>query len=201
MKIILLAAGLSSRLNTGEQKLIKKYNEKPLIYNSLAACLESFDTTIVLGYKSDEVRGCAEKFIRDNQPTHSCTYVINESYSSGQFSSCITGLEKVNDDFMFVLSDTPNIDSNLIKKVAEQFFLMPQEYNCLRPFVGDKPIHPIAFRKETKQAILTFYKQNKHVDFRQVLQDEFFRIKKIKIEEQKYYKDVDTLKDLDQDIS
>lgn len=154
MEIILLAAGLSKRLGTGEQKAIKTYRGEKLILHSLSACLECFDVVVVTGYRSDEVSSCISDFLKNRDFEHNCRIVFNEEYETGQFSSCMSGMKATTGDFMFVLCDTPNLDRMLIDKVYCEFKRLPDDIDVLRPLASSVPIHPVVFRSSARSVLM-----------------------------------------------
>ena len=114
IKAILLAAGKSKRLKS-ENKLIKKFKNKPLINHSLLALHNSKadKIVIVLGYQHKEVK----KVIKKNKKN---TFVLNKKFRLGMSSSIITGLRKISKKdkgFIIVQSDMPFIKTSDINKI------------------------------------------------------------------------------------
>ena len=77
---ILLAAGQSKRLKS-ENKLIKLYKKKPLIYHSLKALHKSKvnKVIIVLGHQHKVVK----KMIKKNQKN---IFIFNRNYKKGKYT-------------------------------------------------------------------------------------------------------------------
>ena len=87
---ILLAAGQSKRIK-GENKLIKTFKKKPLIYHSLKSLQKSKvnKIIIVLGYQSNDVK----KIIKKNKKIK---FVLNKKFKQGISSSIKVVLKKIN---------------------------------------------------------------------------------------------------------
>ena len=114
IKAVLLAAGKSKRLRS-ENKLIKKFKNKPLIYHSLLALHKSKadKIVIVLGYQHKEVK----KVINRNKKN---IFVLNKKFKLGMSSSINTGLRKISKKdkgFIIVQSDMPFIKTSDINKI------------------------------------------------------------------------------------
>ena len=114
IKAILLAAGKSKRLRS-ENKLIKKFKNKPLINHSLLALHKSKadKIVIVLGYQHKEVK----KVIKKNKKN---IFVLNKKFRLGMSSSINTGLRKISKKdkgFIIVQSDMPFIKTSDINKI------------------------------------------------------------------------------------
>ena len=138
IKAILLAAGQSKRLKD-ENKLIKKFKNKPLINHVLNSLLKSKvnKIIIVLGYENKKLR----KIIKKNNKN---IFVMNKKFKSGISTSIKSGLRKIskNDEgFMVVQSDMPFIKSSDINKV----------YNSIKK--GKSLVHVLKFRNKVGNPI------------------------------------------------
>ena len=116
IKAILLAAGQSKRIKS-ENKLIKRFKNKPLINHSLQALYKSKvdKIIIVLGYQNKEVR----KVINKNKKN---IFVLNKKFRLGISSSINIGLKKVSKKdkgFIIVQSDMPFIKTSDINKLYQ----------------------------------------------------------------------------------
>ena len=114
IKAVLLAAGKSKRLRS-ENKLIKKFKNKPLINHSLLALHKSKadKIVIVLGYQHKEVK----KVIKKNKKN---IFVLNKKFRLGMSSSINAGLRKISKKdkgFIIVQSDMPFIKTSDINKI------------------------------------------------------------------------------------
>ena len=111
---ILLAAGQSKRI-PNENKLIKKFKNKPLINHILKSLIKSKinKIIIVLGYEHLKIKKVLLKSKKIN-------LVINKYYKKGISSSIKIGIKKINKQnkgFMIVQSDMPFIKSHHINKI------------------------------------------------------------------------------------
>ena len=111
---ILLAAGESKRIPK-ENKLLKKFKNKPLVNHILESLIKSKvnKIIIVLGYEHSKVKKILIK-------KKKITLVINKDYKKGMSSSIKSGLKKVsknNKGFMIIQSDMPYIKSSHINKI------------------------------------------------------------------------------------
>ena len=123
IKAILLAAGQSKRLK-GENKLIKKFKNKPLINHSLKALVKSKvnKIVIVLGYQNKEIK----KIIKKNKKN---IFVINKKFRLGMSSSIKVGLRKISKKdkgFIIIQSDMPFIKASDINKIYDS--ILKKEY-------------------------------------------------------------------------
>tara|TARA_B100000029_G_scaffold474791_1_gene517468 strand:- start:168 stop:743 length:576 start_codon:yes stop_codon:yes gene_type:complete len=133
IKAILLAAGQSKRLN-GENKLIKKFKNKPLINHSLTTLIKSKvkKIIIVLGYQKKEIK----KIIKKNKKN---VYVTNNKFRLGMSSSIKIGLKKISKKdkgFIIVQSDMPFIKTSIINKI----------YNSI--LYKKKIVHVLKYKKK-----------------------------------------------------
>ena len=133
IKAILLAAGQSKRLN-GENKLIKKFKNKPLINHSLTTLIKSKvkKIIIVLGYQKKEIK----KIIKKNKKN---VYVTNNKFRLGMSSSIKIGLKKISKKdkgFIIVQSDMPFIKTSDINKI----------YNSI--LYKKKIVHVLKYKKK-----------------------------------------------------
>ena len=114
IKGILLAAGQSRRLKN-ENKLIKIFKDKPLIYHTLNSVKNSKikKLIIVLGYQFKEVK----KKIKKNKKI---IFVHNKNYKNGMSSSIKSGLKKISKKdkgFIILQSDMPFVKTSDINKI------------------------------------------------------------------------------------
>ena len=114
IRAILLAAGQSKRLK-GENKLIKKFKNKPLINHTINSLVKSkiSKIIIVLGHQDKEIK----KIIKKNKKI---IFILNKKYKSGMSSSIKVGLKKIskkNEGFLIAQSDMPFIKSSDINKI------------------------------------------------------------------------------------
>jgi molybdenum cofactor cytidylyltransferase len=116
IKAILLAAGQSKRLKD-ENKLIKKFKNKPLLNHVLNSLVKSKvqKIIIVLGYQNKQLR----RIIKKNNKN---IFVVNKKFKSGMSTSIKSGLRKISKKdkgFIIVQSDMPFIKSSDINKIYD----------------------------------------------------------------------------------
>ena len=114
IKAIFLAAGQSKRLKN-ENKLLKKFKNKPLLNNALKSDQKSKikEIIIVLGHQFKEIK----KIIKNNKKFK---FVINKNHKQGMSSSIKTGLKKVtkkDKGFIILQSDMPFVKTSDINKI------------------------------------------------------------------------------------
>ena len=114
IKAILLAAGQSKRLKN-ENKLIKKFKNKPLVNHVVSALIKSKvnKIVIVLGYQNKQLKKIIYKSKKN-------IFIENKKFKLGISSSIKTGLRKVskNDNgFIIIHSDMPFIKTSYINKI------------------------------------------------------------------------------------
>tara|TARA_Y100000022_G_scaffold188247_1_gene186398 strand:- start:718 stop:1290 length:573 start_codon:yes stop_codon:yes gene_type:complete len=187
IKAILLAAGQSKRLK-GENKLTKKFNNKPLITYPLNSLLKSKvnKVLIILGFESSKVK----KIIKKNKKIN---FLINKSFKSGISSSIKTGLKKVNKKdkgFIIVQSDMPFIKTTDINKIYNS---IKKENNLVHVLKYKNRIgNPIGF---DISVLKKFQKLKGDFGAKYMVK----RLKKktnfIKIKSEKVFKDLDLKKD------
>jgi len=150
IKAILLAAGKSKRLR-GENKLIKKFKNKPLINHPLSAlCKSKADKiVIVLGYQYKEVK----KVIKSNKKN---IFVLNKKFRLGMSSSINAGLKKISKKdkgFIIVQSDMPFIKTSDINKIYNSITKKRHLVHALK--FNNKIGNPIGF----DSSVLTRFKR------------------------------------------
>lgn len=141
MTIIMLAAGLSNRME-GKNKLLLPYKGKPLILNTLESVLKFSDNILmVLGHEREKI----EKILPENIKT-----VYNENYEKGQITSIYKALEEIDDDIMIVPSDLPLLSSPDFSQIYEAL----KTNSIARPYHRGTMGHPVGMRKEIRDLIL-----------------------------------------------
>ena len=144
MTVILLAAGLSSRM--GENKLLLPYNSRPLIQSSLEAALSfSGDVIVVTGYERERIEEAVAGYgIRT---------VYAAGYMEGQKQSTLTGIRaSCDDDFAIVPGDLPLITLQDYEATAS----LLSSHSISRAVHRGVPGHPVMFRKEHRKRLLAF---------------------------------------------
>lgn len=143
MTTILLAAGLSERM--GENKLLLPYKGRTIIESTLNAIQHICDRIIV-------VVGNDKERVMDVLSSYNVEFLYNPEYKTGQRSSTIAGIESVDDDFAVLPGDLPLLE----EKDVEGIFSLLSNYSISRAFYNDIPGHPVAYRKENRERLLSF---------------------------------------------
>ena len=115
IRAILLAAGQSKRLK-GENKLIRKFKNKPLINHAINSLIKSKISKIIVVVGHDDRK--IKKIIKKSKKI---IFIFNKKYESGISSSIKVGLKKIskkNKGFIVVQSDMPFIKSSDINKIC-----------------------------------------------------------------------------------
>ena len=123
IKAIFLAAGQSKRLKN-ENKLLKKFKNKPLIHYALNSVQKSKvkEIIIVLGHQFKEIK----KIIKNNKKFK---FVINKNYKNGMSTSIKEGLKKItkkDKGFIILQSDMPFVKPSDINKIYKS--LLTKKY-------------------------------------------------------------------------
>ena len=184
---ILLAAGESKRIPT-ENKLIKRFKDKPLINHILNSLIKSKVNKIIIVLGHEHLR--LKKIILKSKKI---TSQINKNYKNGISSSIKTGLKKINKKnkgFIIVQSDMPFIRSLHINKIYNS--LLKKDYLVHVLKYKNKIGNPIGFNilvlnkfekiKEDIGAKYLVKKLSKNTNF-------------IKVTTKKIFKDIDLKKD------
>ena len=187
IKAILLAAGQSKRFK-GENKLIKKFKQKPLINHSLAALVKSKvkKIIVVLGYQHKDVK----KIINKNKKI---IFVINKNFKLGISSSIKTGIKKISKKdkgFIIVQSDMPFIKTSDINKIYNSIIKKKHLVHVLK--FKKKIGNPIGF---DNSVLVKFRRMKGDVGAKFMVK----RLKKntnfIKVSNRRVFKDLDIKKD------
>lgn len=144
MTTIVLAAGLSTRM--GENKLLMLYDNKPIIEHVLStACKASDKVIVVVGFEKEKLKPILDRYKVD--------IVFNEEYIKGQLSSIKRGLSAIiDDDFSFITGDLPLIRADDFIRVFDAL----KSYKSSRASYNKIPGHPVAYKKEYREKLLTF---------------------------------------------
>ena len=145
MTIIILAAGLSERM--GENKMLLPFNGHELI-------LETIDKALSYSKKVNVVIGYQRERMEEALSGKSVNIVYADDYLSGQMASTKRGIESVeDDDFAILPGDLPLVmldDFLGCEKALEGH----QISRCVSQGI---PGHPVMFRKENRERILSFH--------------------------------------------
>ena len=137
---IILAGGLSSRAKSN--KLHFLVDGKPLLIHTIESIYPVVDLLIVVTGKYDED---IRSFVKEDEKIK---IVYNKDYEKGMFSSVLTGVKEVNDDFFVLPGDIP-----FIKK--ETFLTLLKGNKKVRfPTYLGKEGHPLFIKKELIKELL-----------------------------------------------
>ncbi len=187
IKAILLAAGQSKRLN-GQNKLMKKFKNKPLINHSLIALIKSNvkKIIIVLGYQNKELK----KIINNNKKN---IFVINNKFRLGISSSIKVGLKKIpkkDKGFIIVQSDMPFIKSSIINKIHNSILKKNKIVHVLK--YKKKIGNPIGFNIK---ALNKFKKIKGDIGAKYIVKRLKSNTNYIEVRSKKIFKDIDKISD------
>ncbi len=144
MTTILLAAGLSSRM--GRNKLLLPFRGRTVIEKTLSSVLEVSEKVIVVtGFERERIESLLSSYGVD--------FVYNPDYESGQRGSSMRGIEGVrDDDFAILPGDLPLLERSDITPL----FSALESHSIVRPSYNSIPGHPVCYRKENREKLLSF---------------------------------------------
>jgi molybdenum cofactor cytidylyltransferase len=178
---ILLGAGGGTR--SGGEKLFWLYENKPIIYHSVANSLRAdLPTILVLGYRHAEILSLIEDLTEDPL----LTVVINDHWRAGQGSSTKVGARRLDRGkrFFISLGDMPLI-------TPEHYHFLEQfSETVVRPTVHGKVGHPVLHDPFLLDEIL---RQPDSFTMRELLSA--YEVKKIAVDDPAYIRDIDTLQE------
>ena len=147
---LVLSAGFSSRMN--EFKPLLELDGKTLLEHAIglfkAAGIENITT--VLGHRAEELPPILE--------SASSTYVINENYQDGMFSSIQCGvreLRKTSDAFFLLPVDIPFVRPTTIRRLLEEFHNNTAAIVCYPQF-RERRGHPPLINSSIADEILAY---------------------------------------------
>ena len=144
---ILLAAGQSKRMN-GENKLVKKIKDIPVIKHSVRNIMASSidELIVVLGHQKEII----EKLIDKNEKIK---FVFNKDYESGMASSIKTGLNNLSEKaeaFFICLGDMPMVNADIYNQLIKS----RNQKDIIVPTYKGQPGNPVLFDKLMKEKIM-----------------------------------------------
>ncbi|MCF7923954.1 MAG: nucleotidyltransferase family protein [Candidatus Izimaplasma sp.] len=143
---IVLAGGYSSRLGINKMSIF--YKGEPVIVHTIKNMQKVCDRIIVVtGYYHKEI----SKIIQD---IDSVEVVYNSNYQKGMFSSILTGIKKINNDFFIIPGDYPLVSETIYKK------LLTGNKSIRVPSHNHKLGHPIFFEKQYRKLLLNTESDN-----------------------------------------
>ncbi|MCR5731549.1 MAG: nucleotidyltransferase family protein [Sphaerochaetaceae bacterium] len=136
MKLVLLAAGLSKRMN-GKNKLLLPMKESTVFEEAIKSALKyTDDILVVTGYERENLLEIIYKYKVEE--------VFNPLYETGQESSIDAALSKVDEDILIAPSDLPLLSREHYLRAEMGISAHP----CARPCYEGVPGHPVAITKE-----------------------------------------------------
>lgn len=147
--VVLLAAGLSSRMGA-VNKLLISFGGQPLIRRSVELyCSLGMNVIVVLGHEADVVKSALEGL-----PLKT---VFNPNYKTGQQSSVQVGVDKTNlvgDGLLMALADQPLLTREDIADYCRAFYA-GDATKIMVPYCGEKRGNPVLFPIKIARKIQT----------------------------------------------
>ncbi|MEG2337881.1 MAG: selenium cofactor biosynthesis protein YqeC, partial [Clostridium sp.] len=179
---VIMASGFSRRM--GRNKLTMKINGISMIRRVALAATRSNLNKIVLVYRDDYVLDEI-----DDLPIALCK---NTEAESGQSMSIKLGINSLNNNYrgyMFMVSDQPFLDSNIINAVINNFNAK-DDYIAL-PYYGDKKGNPVIFPSYLREDLLSLSGDNGG----KVVIEKCEKINKVFVKDEVKGIDVDTIEE------
>ncbi len=137
---IILAGGYSSRVK--RNKMLLLYNELPIICNVIEAMMDYCTKIVVVtGHYHDEIFDVVNSY-------KNVIVKRNVNYNLGMFSSVITGVKEINDDFFLTPGDYPLIQNKTYEK------LLNAKGTIRVPVFNNRKGHPIFIQKKLIEPLL-----------------------------------------------
>lgn len=143
MDAIILAAGLSERM--GRNKLLLPFHGRTVLNAVIERALPFADRIIVVtGHEREAIEGSIS--------SSKVLFAYNESYRLGQKSSVLRGIIETEEEFFILPGDLPMVMESDIEKTL----LLLSKKRPARCFYNALPAHPVAFRKEDRDKLLSY---------------------------------------------
>ena len=143
MTVIVLAAGQSARM--GENKLLLPLRGRPLILSTIGTTLEfTDDVVVVTGHERERM----EAVLKDC----GARAIYCPDYMKGQKYSTMAGIRETDDDFAILPGDLPLITADDLAGTYE----LLSSHEISRAIYQGIPGHPVMFRKEHRDKLLSF---------------------------------------------
>jgi molybdenum cofactor cytidylyltransferase len=141
---IVLAAGKSSRM--GSNKLLLPFSDCTVLETTLRA-LKGVETVVVTGHRPEELKEVLTRYpIR---------VVHNPRHEEGMTTSFQAGLKAVEADAAFlVLGDQVGLDQRMLSSMV-QALVEDEDALIVSPMYGERPGHPVLFRRSLFGEILS----------------------------------------------
>lgn len=173
---IILAGGYSSRIKTNKMTLI--YNDLPIICNVIESMKDFCNKIIVVtGHYHNEIEKVVNKYDK-------VIVKRNNNYDLGMFSSVITGVKELNNDFFLTPGDYPLIKKETFKKLLDSKGVIRV------PIYNNRRGHPILMKKELIEPLL-----NEPMDSNLKLFRDRYEVNYVETTDEGTVLDVDTMED------
>jgi len=137
---IILAGGFSSRMQDNKMHLL--VDNKPLLLHAIESMKPFVNKIIVVtGHYDQDIRS----FLKEDEKIR---IVFNENYPLGMFSSVLTGVKEVNEDFFILPGDIPFINAGTYEALLKGN--KPVRY----PIYKGKEGHPLFISISLKEKLL-----------------------------------------------
>lgn len=160
MNTVLLAAGLSTRMN-GRQKLLLPWGDETVIGHCVRQAMlglgGSGEVTVVTGCdETDVMEALAPILQQQDEGDFGATelqFVHNARYREGQFSSTLAGVAAMSkgEPFFITMGDLPLVTSAHYSKLVP----LLEGHDAVRPTCGGVPGHPVLHAAKLRDEILT----------------------------------------------
>jgi molybdenum cofactor cytidylyltransferase/nicotine blue oxidoreductase len=156
LAILILAAGEGSRLGGYPKALLKK-DGSSLLSRFIQSAINHNPVEIltVTGFYADEIEAEIQAIQKDFQTQ--VTWIRNLEPEVGQSSSVRLGLESLRSNFdalLIALCDQPNVGTQEIELLLEQFLQRTANQEIIMPIVDGQRGNPVLFSREVIQSIL-----------------------------------------------
>lgn len=155
---IILAAGTSSRMSDGHNKLLLPLHQRPVLAHVIAAALGSHarPLMLVLGHQATEVRASIQQELQE----HAIQVVENPAYALGQSTSMQAGLRALlalpsthdTTSAIFLLGDQPMITSHMLDRLIE--LREQSRKRIVLPLYAGKRGNPVLFALDLAPELL-----------------------------------------------
>jgi molybdenum cofactor cytidylyltransferase/nicotine blue oxidoreductase len=156
LAILILAAGEGSRLGGYPKALLKKDGSSLLSrFIQSALSLNPIEVLTVTGFYSDEIEAEIQSIQKGIQ--NSISWVRNLKPEAGQSSSVRLGIESLKSDYdvlLIALCDQPNVGTQEIELLLEQFNQRTTNQEIILPVVNGQRGNPVLFSRDVIQDIL-----------------------------------------------
>ncbi|MEK6552693.1 MAG: nucleotidyltransferase family protein [Bacteroidota bacterium] len=145
---LLISAGVSGRM--GQFKPLMLYKDKSFVVTIVEKILRVCEKVVVVtGFKSDEVKSVCSLQFADRVEC-----VFNPNYEHGMFTSLQAGLKKLEDSdwILYHFVDQPFHQEKFYQELTAQ---IENNVDWVQPVYKDKEGHPVLFKKNIFEKILT----------------------------------------------